>query len=152
MERCEIYGLRVELSWPARQWAQGDEPVEMVIFLGGEHAFTSVGFSPLRWLLAAAQALLPKWRGGADGASGGDCGAAAASAPPTARAMAPDDAADAMTEEKDAGEQLMTFMPINRIAHGPAGSSTPQQHDASVVIQGQALVVQLHPMAEVIKI
>ena len=33
VERVEIYGLGVELSWPTRQWAQGDAPVSVVVFL-----------------------------------------------------------------------------------------------------------------------
>ena len=38
VERVEIYGLECELTWPTRQWAHGDTPITIVIFLGEHEA------------------------------------------------------------------------------------------------------------------
>ena len=64
MEHVEIYGMRVELSWPTSQWAQGDVAVSVVVSLRDPGLSPSASGSWLRWVISAAQAMLP-WLGGA---------------------------------------------------------------------------------------
>ena len=65
VERVEIYGLSVELGWPTRQWAQGDVPVDVVVFLSQDSSGekpSSIG----QWLSSLLPAGLRRSSSGRD--------------------------------------------------------------------------------------